>query len=200
MEKNGRIKGYAFVEYYDPKLAEVALNRLRNKQIGIRPIKIEYSNISKEGATLNNNPPSRRNDNYSGHRQRPRSPDHHSRRSQSYESIDPIEKHSRSPSERKSYVEENKEYLSQGIRKQYLSNYYAPGEFHEKTPSLSEIQSFLDSTLEQSQSTVISTSRKGGDRMKEYDSRRRERVSDSYGEDRERMNRKDNYHDRIDGP
>ena len=81
-----------------------------------------------------------------------------------------------------------------------MSSFYAPGEFHEKTPSPNEMQAFLDSTLEQSQSTVISTSRKGGDRMKDYDSRRRERVTGSYGEDRERMGRKDNYQERVDAP
>lgn len=38
VEKNGRLKGYAFIEYNDTRLSEVALNKLNNTNIGIRPI------------------------------------------------------------------------------------------------------------------------------------------------------------------
>ena len=172
VEKNGRLKGYAFVEYHNPQHAHTALNRLNNSNIGIRPIKIEFSNPSKEGTTLRNPPGSFKAD-YSPHKKRSnrfhnanikspiRTPDR-----------SPIRSRVRSPIHSRDHSQPRAP-LCEKIRKSYLSDYYKPGEFHEKTPSIHEIALFLNSTLEKPHSTVISMN---PNRNRDYDGRRRERA------------------------
>jgi RNA recognition motif-containing protein len=194
VEKNGKLKGYAFVEYYDAKLAEVALNKLNNTQIGIRPIKIEFSNKTKEGVTTSGNQ-KQKNDPFPS-REENQHKHQNNRRSRSYESYRSYERYSKSPNGRESEHGDYRVPLSQNIRKQYLSDFYTSDEFYDKTPSINDMESFLNSTLKESYSTVISTSKKGLDRQREYDGRRRERAQDSYADDRERMTRKESYQNR----
>lgn len=215
VEKNGRLKGYAFVEYIDSRHASQAIDRLNNSHIGIRPIKIEFSNPSKEGATVKTNPGGNR-DEFSPQRKRRSS--HHSRRSRSYEKshgsnhsrsrsqgrkrdyrspvksplASPIHSPVRSPirSPIRSPVRSNvhsppRGTLSGKIRKYYKSDYYKPAEFHERTPTINEIAGFLSSTLEKAHSTIISMNRGDRNRYYENDDRRRPRAT-GYGSDNDK--------------
>ena len=199
VEKNGSIKGYAFVEYYDQRLAEVALNKLNDTKIGSRSIKIEFSNRSKEGMTATV-PQGGHSDRHNSSMQRNKKSNRDNsgeKRSKSAESFKSNEKYSHSSEDMKSEHNPPNIVSSAAIRKQYLSNFYNNEEFYDKTPSSNEMGSFLNSTLDMTHSTVISTSRCDPNLSKrDYDSRRRERVVETYNEDRERLNRRSSYNER----
>ena len=198
VEKNGTIKGYAFVEYYDQRLAEVALNKLNDTKIGSRSIRIEFSNKSKEGATVSapQGSNSERNNSVSRNKKsnRGNSGDRRSKSEDSYKSND---RHSHSSEEIKSEHNAPNMVSSVAIRKQYLNNFYNVDEFYDRTPSTSEMAGFLNSTLDMTHSTVISTTRNDPNiSRRDYDSRRRERAIEPYNEDRERINRRSSYNER----
>lgn len=119
------------------------------------------------------------------------------KRSKSAESLKSNEKYSHSSEDMKSEHNPPNVVSSAAIRKQYLNSFYDSGEFYDKTPSTSEMSSFLNSTLDMTHSTVISTSRCDPNLSKrDYDNRRRERVVETYNEDRERINRRSSYNER----
>lgn len=178
------------MEYYDAKLAEVALNKLNNTKIGLRPIKIEFSNKTKEGATVNADMNS-----YSSASKNKRPQKHYSRgRSRSYESGKSNEKHSvRSDMKNDSEADE-RVVSSESIRKQYLSDFFSSEDFHDRTPAIGEMALFLSKTLDMAHSTVISTTRlDNAITRRDYESRRRERAQEGYNDDRERISRKGNF-------
>lgn len=108
------------------------------------------------------------------------------RRSRSFENSVSNRKYSRSPS-REFYGDK---ISSLDIRKQYRNDFYKPGEFHEKTPKLDEIEAFLSSNLDQAYFTVISTSKRHD---KYIDSRRRDRRYNDEDRDRDRGSRRAKY-------
>ena len=185
VEKNGRLKGYAFVEYYDAHLAEVALSKLNNTNIGVRAIKIEYSNRFKEGTT-NNQGGDRNERNESPRRRGGGQRDFYkdNRRSRSYEY---------SPSPRRNSRSHDSSYLpktisSFDIRKQYTKNFFEAGEFNDETPEGSEIEAFLKKTLKQGP-TIIDTSGRSSDRHNDR------RIPKRSGYSKDRRDRRE-YRDR----
>lgn len=142
--------------------------------------KIEFSNKAKEG----NNVSQQSQQNNSPNKRKSSKTIYDNRRSRSFEHSVSQKKDSRSPS-REFYGDK---VSSLDIRKQYKNDFYKPGEFHEKTPKIDEIEAFLSSNLDQAYSTVISTSKRHD---KYIDSRRRERRYDD--EDRDRGSRRAKY-------
>lgn len=198
IDKNKRLKGYAFVEYFDAHLAEVALSRLNNTNIGARSIKIEYSNKMKEGN--NNNQGGRYNDSpvkrRGGDGGEQRNYQRENRRSRSYEkeySEESKKGNSRSPSNE--YFP--KKVSAFEIRKQYQGSFYEREEFYDETPDVADINTFLKKTIKE-EPTIIETSR----RNEKYDGRRIQRDSRENRNSREFRERRDSrdkryYRDRY---
>lgn len=146
VEKNGRLKGYAFIEYLETRHAYDALNALNNWKIGIRPIRIEFSNPSKEGTTMRNqNSQSNYKEDFPSQRNR-RSGRFNNRQSRSYDRYE--EDKRREVSNERSITPSPMRKKSGSPRNIYRTNYYKPGEFHDITPSIHEISRFLSKTLD----------------------------------------------------
>ncbi|CAI2376681.1 unnamed protein product [Moneuplotes crassus] len=163
VDKNKRLKGYAFVEYFDSRLAEVALNRLNNTHIGIRAIKIEFSNKLKEGSTVNQS----KSEGLSPRKTTQRDHNRGGRRSRDYEQSEESKRRgSRSPP---SYS--RKKINSQDIRKDYLKAFYEPGEFYDETPAPAEMDNFLKKTIKEAPTRQVRCQKNKQERVQQRQKR-----------------------------
>lgn len=211
VDKNKRLKGYAFIEYFDSHLAEVALKDLNGAHIGLREIKIEYSNKLKEGSTVGQGGRNddRRQDNrheggrYDNNRYDDRRHDDRRHDDRRYDGGSPRKFHQRDSyrqsrrsrdyerseesKRRSSPSQERRSHptiTSDSIRKGYNISFYEAGEFYDETPAPGDMENFLKKTIKDTP-TVMDTSR----RSDKYDSRRMNKRE--YSRDRSRRDYRD---------